>query len=154
MPLNKLSLDKDVIGPPPGIGSGGGGGGSGSEHDINVQTAIRDTGKEYVAMFEGEPYQKIDVKSVSAATTQQGDATQPIKIEAIGVRNADGSITEFNPNAVTVHPPHSTQLSNVQVKSEDVGVVQVPPPSDINSLPGEVESIIYVISAGVAAQPY
>jgi hypothetical protein len=147
MPLNKLSLDKDAIGPPPGVGGGGGGGGSSSQYDIDVEHYQGSTDTNTVHVFKGEQYQKIDVKSVVSSSIGGSDTKiPPVKIKCVGVVTEAGDVLfASNPDQNTVIVQSEYPDGAVQ-ETEDVGVVQVPPVP----VPPErtASSFVYIIEVG------
>lgn len=136
MPFNGLrnpSAAKLLTEQPSGGGSGGG---SGSAHDVEFSEIVEDQGTQILYTFEAEPWQKIDVKSVTSAVPTNG-ITRKVQIGTLN------DSTDSVENSVTVVSADTGQESSVTVGKEDVGEVQVPPPSDYDS--SRDDTVTYVV---------
>jgi hypothetical protein len=137
MPFNGLrnpSAAKLLTEQPSGGGSGGGGGGS--AHDVEFSEIVKDEGGQLLYTFKAEPWQKIDVKSVTSAVPTSG-ITREVQI---GTLNDSADAVD---NPVTVVSDDVGPESSVTVGKEDVGEVQVPPPSDYDS--SRDDTVTYVV---------
>jgi hypothetical protein len=134
MPLNKLSLDKDAIGPPPGVG---GGGGSSSQYDIDVHAVLSASKSEdqIVAVFEAEPWTKLEIDSATCGAFD-ANGSVPRRLTVKAWNGKTGEQAQFVTCARILSPSSGTD----DTVEKDIGTVALRPPPNYSS--GTVEYFI------------